>query len=70
MALLIYDCAANALAGEQWPRLRALDIVEPTTFHTHVVHRKDVALSTYARDLSALCAARWKPYPASALGGK
>ena len=36
------------LAAEQWPRLRALDIVEPTTFQTYVVHRKDVALSTYA----------------------
>ena len=36
------------LAAEQWPRLRALDIVEQTTFQTYVVHRKDVALSTYA----------------------
>jgi DNA-binding transcriptional LysR family regulator len=36
------------LAAEQWSRLRALDIVEPTTFQTYVVHRKDVALSTYA----------------------
>jgi len=36
------------LAAEQWPRLRAVDIVEPTTFQTYVVHRKDVALSTYA----------------------
>jgi DNA-binding transcriptional LysR family regulator len=36
------------LAAEQWPRLRAIDIAEPTTFQTYVVHRKDVALSTYA----------------------
>ena len=36
------------LAAEQWPRLRALDIVEPTTFQTYVIHRKDAALSTYA----------------------
>jgi len=43
------------LAAEQWPRLRALDIVEPTTFQTYVVHRKDVALSTYAtRFINAL----------------
>ena len=43
------------LAAEQWPRLRALDIVEQTTFQTYVVHRKDVALSTYAtRFVSAL----------------
>jgi DNA-binding transcriptional LysR family regulator len=43
------------LAAEQWPRLRALDIVEPTTFQTYVIHRKDVALSTYAtRFVSAL----------------
>jgi DNA-binding transcriptional LysR family regulator len=36
------------LAAEQWPRLRALDIAEPTTFQTYVVHRKDAPLSTYA----------------------
>jgi DNA-binding transcriptional LysR family regulator len=36
------------LAAEQWPRLQALDIVEPTAFQTYVVHRKDVALSTHA----------------------
>ena len=43
------------LAAEQWPRLRALDIVEQTIFQTYVVHRKDVALSTYAtRFVSAL----------------
>lgn len=36
------------LAADQWPKLRALDIAEPTTFQTYVVHRKDVPLSTYA----------------------
>jgi DNA-binding transcriptional LysR family regulator len=43
------------LAAEQWPRLRAIDIAEPTTFQTYVLHRKDVVLSTYAaRFVSAL----------------
>jgi DNA-binding transcriptional LysR family regulator len=36
------------LAGDQWPKLCALDIAEPTGFQTHVVHRKDVSLSSYA----------------------
>jgi DNA-binding transcriptional LysR family regulator len=36
------------LAADQWPRLRALDIVEPTAFQTYVVHRKDAPLSSYA----------------------
>jgi DNA-binding transcriptional LysR family regulator len=36
------------LAAEQWPRLHAIDIVEPTNFQTYVLHRKDVALSSYA----------------------
>jgi DNA-binding transcriptional LysR family regulator len=36
------------LAADQWPRVRALDIVEATVFQTYVAHRKDVALSTYA----------------------
>lgn len=35
------------LAADQWPRLRALDIAEPTTFQTYVVHRKDTPLSSY-----------------------
>ena len=43
------------LAAEQWPRLWAIDIAEPTTFQTYVLHRKDVVLSTYAaRFVSAL----------------
>ena len=36
------------LATDQWPRLRALDIAEPTAFQTYIVHRKDAPLSSYA----------------------
>ena len=36
------------LAADQWPRLRALDIVEPTVFQTYIAHRKDVSLSSHA----------------------
>ncbi|HEY6027971.1 MAG TPA: LysR substrate-binding domain-containing protein, partial [Pseudolabrys sp.] len=36
------------LAADYWPRLRALDIVEPTPFQTYLVHRKDAALSSYS----------------------
>lgn len=43
------------LAADQWPRLRALDIAEPTTFQTYVVHRKDAPLSSYgARFVAAI----------------
>jgi DNA-binding transcriptional LysR family regulator len=35
------------LAADQWPKLRALDIVESTEFPTYVVHRKDAAISSY-----------------------
>ena len=35
------------LAAGYWPKIRALDIVEPTLFQTFVVHRKDAALSSY-----------------------
>ena len=35
------------LAADQWPRLRALDIVEPTAFQTYIGYRKDAPLSTY-----------------------
>jgi len=35
------------LAGGNWPKIRALDIVEPTAFETYVVHRNDTALSSY-----------------------
>jgi DNA-binding transcriptional LysR family regulator len=36
------------LAADQWPRLRALDIVEPTVFQTFIAHRRDVSLSGHA----------------------
>ena len=36
------------LAADQWPRIRALDIVEPTVFQTYIVHRKDGSLSSHA----------------------
>lgn len=35
------------LAAEYWPKIRTLDIVEPITFQTYLVHRKDAALSSY-----------------------
>lgn len=35
------------LAADNWPRVRVLDIVEPTVFQTYVVHRKDAAPSAY-----------------------
>jgi DNA-binding transcriptional LysR family regulator len=36
------------LAADQWPRIRALDIVEPTVFQTYIVHRRDGPLSSHA----------------------
>jgi DNA-binding transcriptional LysR family regulator len=43
------------LAADQWPRLRVLDIAEPTTFQTYVVHRKDTPISSYgARFVAAI----------------
>jgi len=36
------------LAANNWPNLRALDIVEPTLFETYVAHRKDATLSGYS----------------------
>jgi len=35
------------LAAGNWPKIRALDIVEPTVFETFVVHRKDAVLASY-----------------------
>jgi DNA-binding transcriptional LysR family regulator len=35
------------LAGNNWPHLRILDIVEPTTFETYIALRKDAAVSVY-----------------------
>ena len=43
------------LAADQWPRLRVLDISEPTAFQTYIAHRKDVSLSSHgARFVAAL----------------
>jgi DNA-binding transcriptional LysR family regulator len=43
------------LLGDNWPKIRALDIAEPTWFQTYVVHRKDGSLSTYGtRFITAL----------------
>jgi DNA-binding transcriptional LysR family regulator len=43
------------LAADQWPRLRVLDIAEPTVFQTYIAHRKDVPLSSHgARFVTAL----------------
>ena len=43
------------LAADQWPRIRAIDIVESTAFQTYIAHRKDVSLSSYgARFVAAL----------------
>jgi DNA-binding transcriptional LysR family regulator len=36
------------LAADQWPGIRVLDIVEPTSFQTYVLHRRDAPLSRYA----------------------
>ena len=36
------------LLGGNWPKIRALDIAEPTSFQTYIVHRKDAALSTHS----------------------
>jgi DNA-binding transcriptional LysR family regulator len=41
------------LAADNWPRIRVLDIVEPTLFQTFVVHRKDAALSSYGANFVA-----------------
>ena len=35
------------LAGNRWPDLRVLDIIEPTHFATYVAFRKDATLSSY-----------------------
>jgi len=36
------------LAAEYWPKIRALDIAEPTPFQTYLAHRRDAALSSYS----------------------
>ena len=43
------------LAGGNWPKLRAIDIAEPTWFQTYIVYRRDASLSTYGtRFIAAL----------------
>jgi DNA-binding transcriptional LysR family regulator len=43
------------LAGGNWPKIRVLDIAEPTTFETYIATRKDGALSLYCeRFITAL----------------
>lgn len=43
------------LATDLWPRLRVLDIADPTAFQTYVAHRKDIPLSSHgARFVAAL----------------
>lgn len=37
------------LAAEQWPGIKAVDIVEAMPFQTFVAHRKDTPLSSYSR---------------------
>lgn len=34
------------LAGGNWPRIRSLEIEEPTTFETYIAYRKDTTLSS------------------------
>jgi DNA-binding transcriptional LysR family regulator len=36
------------LAAGYWPRIRALDIAEPTPFQTYLAHRRDAGLSSYS----------------------
>ena len=35
------------LSADQWPRIKVIDIVEPTAFQTYIAHRKDATLSSY-----------------------
>ena len=35
------------LAGGNWPKLRALEIAEPTAFQTTIAYRRDAVLSSY-----------------------
>ena len=35
------------LAGDNWPKVRALEIIEPTAFQTYIATRKDATLSSY-----------------------
>lgn len=48
------------LATDLWPRLRVLDIADPTAFQTYVAHRRISRFRAMARDLSRLCAVKWR----------
>ena len=41
------------LAAGNWPNLRALEIIEPTSFQTYVAYRKDATLSSYCEHFIA-----------------
>jgi DNA-binding transcriptional LysR family regulator len=41
------------LAGDNWPNLRALEIIEPTSFQTYIAYRKDATLSSYCEHFIA-----------------
>ena len=41
------------LAADNWPNLRALEIIEPTTFQTYIAYRKDATLSSYCEHFVA-----------------
>jgi len=54
------------LAADYWPKLRALDIVEPTPFQTYLVHRRDAALSSYAQAFAKALRSRMEAVAAGA----
>ena len=41
------------LAGANWPKIRILEIAEPTSFETYIATRKDAALSLYCEKFIA-----------------
>jgi DNA-binding transcriptional LysR family regulator len=41
------------LAGDNWPKLRILEIIEPTSFQTYIAYRKDATLSSYCEHFIA-----------------
>jgi DNA-binding transcriptional LysR family regulator len=41
------------LAADNWPNLRALEIIEPTAFQTYIAYRKDTTLSSYCEHFIA-----------------
>ena len=50
------------LAADNWPKIRALDIAEPTVFQTYIVHRKDVRAVELRRAICRRFARlKWRP---------